>query len=62
MKNKLEHTIHLSLIIFGGLIMFLVAIIAIIDSYAVDMISSIPVSIFGAALFVSGYISYFKNK
>lgn len=49
-KNKI-------VMITGFMIIFIMAIMSISDSYATDLLSAIPVSIFGAALFVSGYIA-----
>ena len=49
-KNKI-------VMITGFMIIFIMAIISISDSYATDLLSAIPVSIFGASLFVAGYIA-----
>ena len=49
-KNKI-------VMITGFMIIFIMAIISISDSYATDLLSAIPVSIFGASLFVAGYVA-----
>lgn len=46
----------------GLLILFTIAIMAINDSQAVDLVSAIPSSILGAALFISGYIGIVLEK
>ena len=51
----------LILTILGLFIMVTLAIMAIIDSEATDLISAIPSSIVGGSLFIAGYISY-RNK
>lgn len=50
--------------IFIGLIgMMVFSVIAIIDSYATDIVSGVIVQLFFVALFVGGYISYsLKDK
>ncbi len=42
--------------ILGGFIMVAIAIISIVDSNATDIVSSIPPTLVGASIFVSGYI------
>ncbi|KFZ25703.1 MAG: hypothetical protein KQ78_02079 [Candidatus Izimaplasma bacterium HR2] len=51
----------LILTILGLFIMVTIAIMAIVDSEATDLISVIPSSIVGGSLFIAGYISY-RNK
>ena len=49
------------LALLGLFIMVTLAIMAIVDSQATDLISAIPSSIVGGSLFIAGYISY-RNK
>lgn len=49
-KNKI-------VMISGFLIMLMMAIMSLSDSYASDIVQAIPVSLFGAALFIAGYIA-----
>lgn len=46
----------------GLFIVVTIAIIAIIDSEATDLISAIPSSILGASLFISGYLGIILIK
>lgn len=45
------------LIFLGGTLTFIIALMSIIDSEAVDIVSAIPPTIFTASLFLAGYIS-----
>ena len=58
MKKKID----IALIIVGLIGMVTLAIIAIIDSNAGDIGSAIIVQLLFAALFVSGYISFNRQK
>jgi len=53
--------IHLSIMIIGLVMMIVISANAIIDHYADDIISAIPLMIMGAALFIAGYVKY-ENK
>ncbi len=44
--------------IIGFIIMFSLAILSIVDSHATNVVSGVAPTIFGAALFVSGYIGF----
>jgi len=57
MNNK----VNLTIMIIGFVIMILISINASIDSFATNLISAIPPMIFGAALFIAGYIKYEKK-
>lgn len=57
MNNKL----NLVIMVIGFVIMLVISINAIIDSFATNLISSIPPMIFGAALFIVGYLKYEKK-
>lgn len=47
----------------GLLMLITIALMAINDSKAVDLVAAIPLSILGAALFISGYIGIaLENK
>ena len=59
--TKMNNKVNLTIMFIGLTIMVLISINAIIDSFATDLISSIPPMIFGAALFVAGYIKYEKK-
>jgi len=61
-KDKLIPYIHGSVMILGFMIMLILAIVSIIDSHATDLVSAIPLSILGASLFISGYISLAQQK
>ena len=50
--------IDLVLMIIGIIGLVVIAIISIVDSFAQDIISAIPVQILFASLFISGYVSY----
>ncbi|MBU1142381.1 MAG: hypothetical protein KKH92_01915 [Firmicutes bacterium] len=57
MNNK----VNVSIMIIGLAIMIVISINAIIDSFAANIISAIPLTIFGDALFIAGYIKYEKK-
>lgn len=61
MSKKMKKIINLIVMILGGIIMFTLAVISIIDSHATDLVSVIPSSIAGATLFLSGYIGFNIN-
>ncbi|MCD4826320.1 MAG: hypothetical protein K8Q99_00910 [Acholeplasmataceae bacterium] len=51
------------LTVLGLLILIIISIMSINDAQAVDLVSAIPASILGAALFISGYIGMaLENK
>lgn len=57
----MDNKVNLSIMIIGLVIIIFISINAIIDSFATNIISAIPLTIFGAALFVAGYIKYEKK-
>jgi hypothetical protein len=54
----MNNRVNLSLIVLGGLGMIVIAFVSIIDSHATDITSAIPVQLFFAAVFISGYVKY----
>lgn len=57
MRNRTNRDmVNTIVMVLGGFIMFTIAIIAIIDSKATDIVSSIPPTIVGASMFIAGYI------
>jgi len=50
--------VNLIVMLTGLIIMIVISINAIVDSFATDIVSAIPLTILGAALFISGYIKY----
>lgn len=59
MNKKMK--LDVVLVFIGISILLLMAILAILDPMATDMLSAIPSSILGAALFISGYVSLKNN-
>lgn len=55
-----KKTLDLMAMIFGLIGMICIAIIAIIDSHATDMVSSIPVQLLFLGIFLAGVISQKK--
>ena len=60
----MEKSLVLDLVIaiLGLAILFIIAIMAIVDHNASDMVSAIPSSIVGGSLFIAGYVSFRSNK
>lgn len=57
MRKKFDLLVAL----LGFIIMITLAIMAIHDHRATDLVSAIPATIVGSSLFIAGYISY-RNK
>ncbi|MDG0889145.1 hypothetical protein [Paracholeplasma manati] len=57
----MKNNINIFMIVLGLIIMITISILVVVDNNASNLEASIAPSIFGAALFLAGYIKYDKG-